>query len=120
MHMWSQIIGKTRLELAPMLNHWWQVPLYVSAHGLTTSPIPDGARGFEFEVEMDFIRHRLEIRGTDGSADSFALESGTLARFYDRYFAGLKRLGVEVEIYPTAVEIPETICLDRDETFREY
>jgi hypothetical protein len=120
MHMWSQIIGKTRLELAPMVNHWWQVPLYVSARGLTTSPIPDGARAFDFEVEMDLISHRLEIRGSDGSADSFALEPGTLAGFYERFFAGLKRLGVKVEIYPLAVEIPETIYLDRDETFREY
>ncbi len=120
MHMWSQIIGKTRLGLAPMVNHWWQVPLYVSARGLTTSPIPVGTRAFEFEVELDFISHRLEMRCTDGAVDSFALESGTLARFYARYFAGLRRLGVEVDIYPLAVEIPETIYLDRDETFRPY
>jgi hypothetical protein len=118
--MWSQIIGKTRLELAPMINHWWQVPLYVSARGLTTSPIPVGQRGFEFEAELDFISHRLEIRGSDGSTDSFALEAGTLARFYARYFAALRRLGVEVAIHPIAVEIPEEIHLDRDDTFRPY
>jgi hypothetical protein len=120
MHMWSQIIGKTRLALAPMQNHWWQVPLYVSARGLTTSPMPVGARAFEFEVELDFISHRLEMRGSDGSVDSFALESGTLARFYTRYFAGLRRLGVDVKIHPRAVEIPDTIYLDRDEAFRPY
>ena len=60
------------------------------------------------------------MRASDGGMDSFALESGTLARFYARYFAGLRRLGVEVEIYPVAMEIPETIHLDRDEIFREY
>jgi hypothetical protein len=120
MHMWSQIIGKTRLALAPMQNHWWQVPLYVSARGLTTSPIPVGRRAFEFEVELDFISHRLEMRGSDGAIDSFALESGTLERFYARYFAGLRRLGVKVDIYPLAVEIVDTIYLDRDQTFREY
>jgi Family of unknown function (DUF5996) len=120
MHMWSQIIGKTRLALAPMVNHWWQVPLYVSARGLTTSPIPVGTSALEFEVELDLISHRLEMRGSDGTVDSFALESGTLARFYARYFAGLRRLGVDVKIYPLAVEIPETIYLDRDETFRAY
>jgi hypothetical protein len=119
-HMWSQIVGKTRLALAPMINHWWQVPLYVSARGLTTSPIPFGQRGLEFEAELDFISHRMEIRGSDGSVDSFALESGTLAHFYARFFAGLRRLGVEVSIHPVAVEIVETIHLDRDETFRPY
>ncbi len=108
------------VRLAPMVNHWWQVPLYVSARGLTTSPIPVGTRAFEFEVELDFISHRLEMRCTDGAVDSFALESGTLSRFYARYFAGLRRLGIEVDIYPLAVEIPDTIYLDRDETFRPY
>jgi len=120
MHMWTQIVGKTRLALAPMVNHWWQVPLYVNALGLTTSSISVGARAFEFEVELDLVSHRLEMRASDGGIDSFALESGTLARFYARYFAGLRRLGVEAEIYPVANEIPETIYLDRDETFREY
>jgi hypothetical protein len=118
--MWSQIVGKTRLALAPMVNQWWQVPLYVSSRGLTTSPIPDGSRAFEFEVEFDFVSHRLEMRASDGAMDSFDLESGTLARFYQRYFAGLRRLGVQVEIYPIAVEIPETIDLARDETYRRY
>src|SRR5450432_3324916 len=77
LHMWSQIVGKTRLALAPMENHWWQVALYVSARGLTTSPIHVAKRGFEFEVELDFIGHRLEMRGSDGATDSFALEPGT-------------------------------------------
>src|SRR3954454_2261100 len=109
LHMWTQIVGKTRLALAPMVNHWWQVPLYVNARGLTTSAISVGTRAFEFEVELDLVSHRLEMRASDGGMDSFALESGTLARFYARYFAGLRRLGVEVEIYPVANEVAETI-----------
>jgi hypothetical protein len=118
MQLWTQVVGKTRLALAPMTNHWWQVVLYVSARGLTTSPIPYGDR--DFEVELDLIDHKLEIRVSDGTSHAFLLDSGTVARFYERYFAALAALGIEVHVYPRAVEIPELIYLDRDETWREY
>jgi hypothetical protein len=116
--LWSQIIGKTRLALAPMTNHWWQVTLYVSARGLTTSPIPCGS-GI-FEVELDFIAHRLNVRKSDGTAASLPLEAVSVAEFYAGYFGALRGLGIDVKIYPLAVEIQETIRLDQDRTPRPY
>ena len=71
LHMWMQIVGKTRLALSPKQNHWWHVPLYVSARGLTTSPIPYGAR--TFEVDFDFIGHRLVVKTSDGAIREVAL-----------------------------------------------
>lgn len=121
LQLWSQVVGKTRLALAPTVNHWWHVALYVSARGLTTSPmpVPDGS-GRELEVELDLVWHRLELRSSDGGFASFALEPGTLAGFYRRYRAALGELGVSFDIFPRAVEIPEIVELDRDETFRDY
>src|ERR1700716_3702461 len=75
LHMWTQIVGKTRLALAPMENHWWQVALYVTSRGLTTSPMPYG--NFSFSVEFDFISHQLSVRTSLGAEDSFALTSMT-------------------------------------------
>ncbi|MGH3919939.1 MAG: DUF5996 family protein, partial [Pseudonocardiaceae bacterium] len=72
LHMWTQIVGKIRLAKAPMVNHWWQVPLYVSARGLTTSAIPHGAR--IFDIEFDFCDHQLRVRSSSGEQRSVALE----------------------------------------------
>src|SRR2546422_10995041 len=80
LHMWLQIVGKTRLALAPMQNHWWQVPLYLSARGLTTSPMPYGLS--TFEVEFDFIDHRLVVETSDGTIRGMALRPQTVADFY--------------------------------------
>jgi hypothetical protein len=118
MQLWSQVVGKTRLALSPMTNHWWQVVLYLNARGLTTSPIPYGAR--DFEVEFDFLEQHLAIRVSDGKSHAFPLASGSVAHFYDQFFAALKVLGIEVRINPRAVEIPEVILLDRDDTVRKY
>ena len=71
LHMWTQIVGKVRLACAPMINHWWQVPLYVSSRGLTSSAIP--YRGRTFQIDFDFIAHRLVISSSDGRSESFAL-----------------------------------------------
>ena len=116
--LWSQVVGKTRLALAPMINHWWQVPLYVSARGLTTSLIP--LEGRAFEVELDLLSHRLELRVSDGQRRSFALGPGTLADFYARYFHALRAVDIDVSISPLAVEIAETIHLDTDTQPRAY
>lgn len=116
--LWFQIVGKTRLALAPMTNHWWQVAQYVSLRGLTTSPIPYGSR--TFEVEFDLIAHVLNIRSIEGIHASLPLEPGSLASFHDAYFEALRSLGIEVKISPLAVEIPQTIRLDRDDTPRDY
>jgi hypothetical protein len=108
--LWAQIIGKTRLALSPMVNHWWQVPLYLSARGLTTSPIPVGGR--VFDLELDFIAHRLNGRASDGALESMSLGDCTLGGFYGDYLGLLGRLGVEVSIQPFTVELPERVPFD--------
>jgi hypothetical protein len=112
LHLWAQIVGKTRLALADMMNHWWQVPLYVSARGLATSSIPSGGRAFD--VELDLIDHRLVVRASDGGIESMELGACALASFYQRYMQRLAALGFEVDIYPVTVEMPERIRLDSD------
>jgi len=118
LQLWTQLVGKTRLALAPLMNHWWQVPLYVTARGLTTSPIHSGRRAFT--VDFDLLAHRLELQASDGAQDGFDLRSGTLADFHARYLEGLRRLGVGVQLNPMAVEIDEAISLDSDRVFRRY
>ena len=88
LHMWTQIVGKTRLALAPMENHWWQVGLYVTARGLTTSPMPCGERSVE--VEFDFIDHALALRTSDGTGIRFALSPRSVADFYALYMDALR------------------------------
>jgi hypothetical protein len=116
--LWAQILGKTRLGLSPMVNHWWQVPLYVSARGLTTSPIPIGDR--IFDLELDFVSHRLVARTSDDRAESMSLCDQSLAGFYADYLALLARLDVKVQIRPFAVEMPERVRLDRDVRMCRY
>lgn len=118
LHMWSQIIGKTRLALEPMRNHWWQVPLYVSPCGLTTTMIHDGDRAFE--VELDLVTHALRVRDATGRALSFALEPMTVAAFYRRYLATLESIGVTPRIVRRPVEVIEAIPFDEDEVHRSY
>jgi hypothetical protein len=119
LHLYSQIIGKARLACAPMMNHWWQVTLYLSARGLTTSPMRAGGR--LIEIELDLVSHRLEIRASDGGREGFALEAcPTVADFHARFFRALGRLGVIISINPMAVEIAPTIHLDQDRTPRRY
>jgi hypothetical protein len=110
--LWAQIVGKTRLALAPMQNHWWQVPLYVSARGLATSPIPAGSRAFD--VELDFLAHTLVVRTSDGGVESMTLCDGPLSGFYAEYMQRLRRLGLEVTIRPFTVELPERVRFDQD------
>jgi hypothetical protein len=113
LHLYSLIVGKTRLALEPMVNHWWQVPLYVTARGLTTGPLAQG--DMSFDVELDLVGHRIAVRTSDGREAGFALDAdGTLADFHDRYLDVLREVGVVVTLHPLAVEIPETIYLDRD------
>jgi hypothetical protein len=118
LHMWMQIVGKTRLALAPMVNHWWQVPLYVSARGLTTSWMPHGTAGFS--VEFDFIDHDLEIQCDDGRTWTMALAPRSVADFYEAYTAGLRSLGIDVRIWPVPVEIADGIPFANDETHASY
>ena len=82
LHLWTQVVGKIRLAHAPMINHWWQVPLYVTCRGLTTSPIPYGAR--RFQIDFDFIDHRLRIQTGEGNVETIPLGPRTVADFYHR------------------------------------
>jgi Family of unknown function (DUF5996) len=118
LHMWTQIVGKVRLALAPHVNHWWQVPLYVSARGLTTSAIP--ARGGNFEVEFDFIAHQLRIETSWGGTRTMALAPQTVAEFYKKFMDLLGTLDVSVKIWPMPVEIPNPIRFDKDTVHASY
>lgn len=118
LHLWSQIVGKTRLSLEPMVNHWWQVPLYVTPRGLTTSLLGDGVHAFE--VELDLVGHALRVREATGSDGSFPLEPMSVAEFYRRYRAALASIGVELRIRPRPVEVPTSIRFDEDVIDRTY
>lgn len=118
LHMWTQIVGKVRLAQSPMVNHWWQVPLYVTARGLTTSAIPHGHK--TFEIDFDFIAHELLIRVSDGKSESLPLAPRSVADFYAEVMRALRSLGVGVEIYTTPVEIPDPIPFTEDHTHASY
>jgi len=114
LHLWTQIVGKIRLGLAPLQNHWWNAALYVSARGLTTSAMPYEGRAFE--IEFDFIHHRLEIRTPDGGERFVPLAPKSVAAFYRELFAALKDAGINIQIYAKPQEIPDPIPFERDET----
>jgi len=118
LHMWSQVIGKIRLARAPMLNHWWQVTLYVTARGLTTSPIPYGAR--TFQIDFDFITHRLGIETSQGEERTFELGSYSVAEFYARVMAAMAELGLDVKIWTHPVEVVESIPFEQDRQHASY
>lgn len=116
--MWSQIVGKVRLEQTPLINHWWNVPLYVSARGLTTTAMPYGE--IFFEMEFDFIDHALVITCSDGKSAHIALEPKSVATFYRETMDTLRQLGLEIQIWKMPVEIPDPIPFDEDEQHASY
>lgn len=118
LHLWTQMVGKTRLALTPPVNHWWHVALYVSARGLTTSAIPYG-RG-AFEVELDFLSHVLRVRTSADTTETLPLVPQTVASFYDAYRALLERLGIRVEITPKPCEIPGAVPFNEDTAHAQY
>lgn len=118
LHMWTQIVGKVRLAQTPLVNHWWNVPLYVSARGLTTTAIPYGE--IFFEMEFDFIDHKLDITCSHGQSASIALEPKSVATFYQQTMDVLHQLGVEVHIWRMPVEIPDPIPFDEDHQHASY
>ena len=118
LHMWTQIVGKIRLELTPKVNHWWNVPLYVSPRGLTTSIIPNGPRAFE--MEFDFLEHRLTIQTADGQSASVALAPRSVADFYSEVVSTLSSLGIEVHIWRMPVEVADPIPFDQDKVHNAY
>ena len=118
LHLWLQIAGKLRLSKAPMVNHWWQVPLYVTPRGLTTTAIPHGLR--TFEMEFDFCVHELHVDLDGGERRTVTLEPKSVARFYEETMGALQELGVEVSINTTPVELERVIPFDRDEEHAAY
>jgi hypothetical protein len=118
LHMWTQIVGKVRLALSPHVNHWWQVPLYVSARGLTTSPIP--CDGGIFEILFDFIDHNLVVAKSDGTIETLQLSPRSVAEFYAEVMETLRSIGIAVKIWTMPVEIPNPIPFDEDRMHASY
>jgi Family of unknown function (DUF5996) len=118
LHMWTQVVGKIRLEQTPLVNHWWNVPLYVSARGLTTSAMPYNDR--IFEIEFDFIDHMLLIKCSDGSTTTLALRPQSVADFYAEVMSALRDLGLETKIWSMPVEVPDPVRFEDDTRHTSY
>jgi hypothetical protein len=118
LHMWMQVVGKTRLVLTPLVNHWWNVPLYVTARGLSTSSIP--YQDDLFDVEFDFLDHHLHVRVTSGESKSIALRPQSVAAFYGEYLDLLRSFDIDVNINPKPVEIADPIPFAEDHQHASY
>ena len=117
-HLWTQIVGKIRLTRTPWLNHSWHVALYVTARGLTTSPIPDGTRSFQ--IDLDFIDHQLRISTSDGAVRAFALANQSVASFYAAIMVALHELGIDIAIDETPSELLEPVRFSQDRQHASY
>ncbi|HSU05881.1 MAG TPA: DUF5996 family protein [Acetobacteraceae bacterium] len=118
LHMWTQVVGKIRLAQAPLINHWWQVPLYVTCRGLTTSPIPFNERCFQ--IDFDFIDHQLTIQTSDGATQSFPLQPCSVAVFHATIMQRLGALGLPVRIWTMPVEVATPIRFEMDRQHASY
>src|SRR5713101_1792705 len=118
LHMWTQIVGKIRLTLTPWTNHSWHVTLYVTARGLTTSPIPHDSS--TFEIRFDFIDHQLRILKSDGAGRTIELKPRSVAEFYRTVMKTLSDLGLPVTINTMPNEIADPIPFDQDEEHHSY
>ncbi len=118
LHMWTQMVGKVRLRLTPLVNHWWNVPLYVTARGLTTSRIPYEQKAFE--LWFDFIGHRLVLETSDGIVKTIPLAPRSVADFYREFMEMLRSAGITVKIWPMPVEIPDPIRFDQNRVHASY
>lgn len=118
LHMWTQIVGKVRLALSPMINHHWESTFYVNVRGLTTSAIPyaDGI----FEIQFDFLQHKLRIDTSRGTEKVLDLAPRTVADFYREFMAALAALGIDVKIWPVPVEVPNPIPFEQDTQHASY
>jgi hypothetical protein len=118
LHRWMQIVGKVRLTQSPWINHSWHVTLYVSARGLTTGTIPHKMR--TFQIDLDFVQHRLEIHSSDGASAGFALEPQSVAAFYANLMREMNRIGLPVQIYAKPCELADTLPFADDTTHCAY
>lgn len=118
LHMWLQVVGKIRMAQTPWINHSWHVTLYVTARGLTTSPIPYGTK--LFQIDFDFIDHQLLFQTHEGARRTLALQPRSVAEFYREVVGTLKGLGFQVHIHTLPNEVSDPIPFDRDETHASY
>src|SRR2546426_497184 len=118
LHMWTQMVGKTCLALAPRQNHWWQVALHVTARGLATGPMPYGPR--TLDAEFDFVAHELVLRTGEGAVQEIALRPRSVTDFYRAYLSALETLGVHVQLWPVPVEVEHPIRFPEDEAHASY
>lgn len=118
LHMWTQIVGKVRLTLAPPVNHWWHCALHLSANGLTTGAVP--YKDKLFEIEFDFIDHKLLIRTSDKVSQSLPLAPRSVADFYRELMSTLKSMGIEVELFTKPQEVPNPIPFEKDTEHASY
>lgn len=118
LHLWTQVVGKVRMVSEPLVNHWWNVSLYVTSRGLTSSPIPCGAR--TFEILFDFVDHQLRIETSDGATDLISLESMAVADFHAEVMARLERLGIRPHIWTMPSEIENAVPFELDRTHAQY
>ena len=118
LHMWAQIIGKVRLTLCPLVNHWWNVSFYVTSRGMTTLIMPYQDRGVD--IQFDFIDHKLIIQTTNGNRRVLDLKPQSVADFYREFMAALTELDLKVKIWPMPVEIPDPIRFEQDNTHAAY
>jgi uncharacterized protein DUF5996 len=118
LHMWAQIVGKVRLKLTPHVNHWWEVPLYLTSRGLTTTPIPYA--GGTFDATFDFFEHVLAVQTSGGRTETIALRPVSVAEFYGETMAALRRLGIDVRIWTMPQEFDDPIPFDKDTRHASY
>jgi hypothetical protein len=118
LHRWTQIVGKVRMTLTPLVNHWWNVTLYVTSRGLATSPIPYGAR--TFDVTFDFCEHRLLIACSDSRTESLPLAPMSVMDFYREFMRRLRSLGIDVHIWTMPSEIENAVPFDQDRAHAQY
>jgi len=118
LHMWTQIVGKVRLKLTPHVNHWWEVPLYLTSRGLTTTPIPYA--GGTFDATFDFFDHVLMLQTSGGRTETIALRPVSVADFYREVMAALRRLGIDVRISTMPQEFDNPIPFDKDTQHASY
>jgi hypothetical protein len=118
LHMWTQIIGKVRLKLCPLVNHWWNVPFYVTARGMTTAAMPYQQR--DIEVRFDFIEHKLTLESSEGRVTTMALTAQSVAEFYKKFMAALSELDVSVHIWTMPSEVPNPTPFELDHVHAAY
>ncbi|HET9315444.1 MAG TPA: DUF5996 family protein [Vicinamibacteria bacterium] len=118
LHRWLQIVGKVRLVQGPWMNHCWDSTLYVTARGLGTSPMPHDVR--TFQIELDFVEHRLKIESSDGGVGGFALRQESVAAFYRRLMDEMEKLGLPVRINKRPNEVADPVPFDEDEAHAAY